>query len=135
MAKHISQLAFPRLYRNIDIANTSNDHSQRIATINNLSQSRGLQYTHTINLGQSKFLDADRRGHWTKLDDTIQQGRWRALEALIKNLPIDTLTNVEFGNHARPAIEGGYDLLWRSQKNLQSLQVNFRTLYPNGLIG
>lgn len=122
------------MYRNIDFPNTSSDHSQWIATINNLSRSRGLQYTHTINLGQFKFIDLDRHGHQTKLDETIQYGHMMALEALIKSLPVDTLTSVEFGSHARPAVEGGYDLLWRSQKNLQNLEVNFRTLYANGQI-
>ena len=122
MSRGVSRIAFRQLYRNLDVPSTSSDHSHFEATLNSLSQSRGIQYTRTVKIGHSKFINSNTHGHCT------------AMEAFIKSLPVDAVTRFEFGSYAWPAICGGYDLLWQSQRNLQNLQVDFEPANPNGPI-
>ena len=106
VCRHISDIAFPHLYRDLDLPYYPNDPEWK--KLQPLYGIRGLQYVQTIRLEHCEFAD-------TKYCDVLSK--------LLPKLRPDSLKDIEFGTHGRSRREH-LDLLRRTQANMASVEVD-----------
>ena len=114
VSRAVSEPAFRHLYRNIVLPYRVDDRAW--VRVDRLSQSQHLHHVQSIDIGQSDLRRSD--------------GFCRNLQPLLQRLPKNALKSFTYGLHGRPQAE---DLItvWREQKSLRKLQLDFNLCAPS----
>lgn len=101
------------MYRDLDIPYDQED--PQWSRLKSLASSKGLRYTQSLKFGSCSFTEL---GFCKELDD------------LLPRLRKDSLKRFEFGGLGRPTHEM-MEHLWKNQRCLRNLQLNFELLSPS----
>lgn len=115
VSKHVSELATEYLYRDLNLP--YQETGQRWNRLQLVARSRRLHHVRTVTVGDSNFVDVIRCRP--------------SLDAVIAGLPLNRVTRFRWNpNGRRPSLEG-LRQLWRDQRYLTNLQLDFSLNAPS----